>query len=370
MPWWTTPPPKPHTRRPVQCSAPAPLPPHAAVPAQRCERPAASRSRVGRGRRPSPTLRARSGPAVTRPAKATKALAPVRPGRFPAMAASTRPAAAASSRTAPATMRTRPTPLEVGVDSRSASIGATRVPVRAGMTAATSVTPTPTTSAATTVRGATTAVVLGTSTPTACSSRRMPAARPTPAPMPRAAETRPRTRASVTTPVTTWRRVAPTARNRATSRRRCASTTLKVFQMTNDPTRSDTAANASRTLVKMPRPSRTALDDSSDTWAEVTASTPEGTAAAMRCRRSSVRTPSAARTSTWSTRPCLPSTRCAVRPSKVASVAPARLSASPNPTTPTTVNVPVPSSKTIRALSPGTYPALAAVAASRATWSG
>jgi hypothetical protein len=72
----------------------------------------------------------------------------------------------------------------------------------------------------------------------------------------------------------------------------------------------------------------------------------------MSSRSSSALTPSSATTATWSTRPVLPSSFWAVLVSKAAIVAPARLSVSPKPTTPTTVKVPVPSWKTMPARSP------------------
>ena len=64
--------------------------------------------------------------------------------------------------------------------------------------------------------------------------------------------------ASTRTPASTCRRVAPTARSSATSRRRWATSTLKVFQMTKEPTSTETPANTSSTVVKMPIASRTA----------------------------------------------------------------------------------------------------------------
>ena len=169
----------------------------------------------------------------------------------------------------------------VGVAERSASTGATRVADQAGTTAATTVTTTPTSSAATTVRGSTAAAVVGTSRPIAPSRARIPVARPTPPSRPMVADTRPIAAASTTMPPSTWRRVAPTERSSATSRRRWATSTLKVFQMTKEPTNTETAAKTSRMFVNMPRPSRTAAELSSASSRPVSASDPAGRTAAM-----------------------------------------------------------------------------------------
>jgi hypothetical protein len=55
-------------------------------------------------------------------------------------------------------------------------------------------------------------------------------------------------------------------------------------------------------------------------------------------RRSGTDVPASATTSIWSNSPTLSSTFCAVATSNAASVAPARLSASPNPRMPVIVN--------------------------------
>ena len=82
--------------------------------------------------------------------------------------------------------------------------------------------------------------------------------------------------ASMRTPASTCRRVAPTARSSATSRRRWATSTLKVFQMTKEPTTTETPAKTSSTVVKMPSESRTASVPSAATCSPVRASTPSG----------------------------------------------------------------------------------------------
>ena len=203
------------------------------------------------------------------------------------------------------------------------------------------------------MRGSTAADVVGTSMPTAASSPRIPTASPTPSSSPSPADTRPTTNASKTIPPSTWRRVAPTARSSAVSRRRCATSTLKVFQMTNDPTSSETAANTSRILVKMPSPSRIAADPWLATCvAGLRLHAVRAASRAIASRSSVGVTVASPSTSIWSTLPTLSSRCWAVRRSNAARVAPARLSVSPKPTRPATVNVPVPSWKTILTVSP------------------
>ena len=111
----------------------------------------------------------------------------------------------------------------------------------------------------------------------------MPEASPIPAKRPSTADTRPMTSASRTMPPSTCRRVAPTARSSATSRRRCATSTLKVFQMTKEPTRRETPANTSRMFVNSLSPSRTAADPSSASCLPVSASAPSGSTRATSC---------------------------------------------------------------------------------------
>ena len=246
-------------------------------------------------------------------------------------------------------------------------MGATRVAAHAGSAAATVVTTSPTTNPTTTVRGSIAADVLGTSIPTRPRRERMATASPTPTTMPAAPDTSPMHAASARTPPRICRRVAPTARSNATSRRRCATSTLNVFQMTNEPTKSATPANTSRTVVKIPIASRTAAVPSAATCSPVTASAPSGRTPAMVSRSSRALMPSAALTSTSSTTPTLSRKRWAVGRSKPAIVAPSRLSVSPNPTMPTSVNVLRPSTSTTSTLSPSRNPACSAVLASTTT---
>ena len=235
--------------------------------------------------------------------------------------------------------------------------------------AATRVTRTPTSKAATIVRVSMAGEVVGISTPISFNRERIPAARPTPNNRPRPAENVPMSVASSRTPPSTCRRVAPTARSRATSRRRCATRTLKVFQMTKEPTSTEMPANTSSTVVKTPMASRTAAEPSAATWSPVSAWMSSGRIAAIRSRSSPALTPGSACTSTSSTRPTLSKTRCAVVRSKPAMVAPRRLSVSPKPMMPTRVNLCRPSWRTTSTLSPSWKPACSAVRASMATWS-
>ncbi len=91
-------------------------------------------------------------------------------------------------------------------------------------------------------------------------------------------------------------------------------------------------------MLRNPSAWLTALALSSATCLLLTTSTPPGTNGTMRSRSSTVETPAAALASMLSNRPTLLNKRWAVASSKMARVAPARLSASPNPVIPTTVN--------------------------------
>jgi hypothetical protein len=72
----------------------------------------------------------------------------------------------------------------------------------------------------------------------------MPAARPS------ADASAASTRDSASTPVTTCRLVAPTARRSATSRVRWAMTIEKVLKMMNEPTKRAMTANTSKNVLK------------------------------------------------------------------------------------------------------------------------
>ena len=131
-----------------------------------------------------------------------------------------------------------------------AATGGTRVARRAGASAERSVTPTPTSTAMRIVRGSRAMPAVGMSAPSALKSRLMPLATPRPAPMPTAEASTPSASASATTDVSTWRRLAPSARSIANSRRRCATVMLKALKMMKAPTKTETPANARSTGVR------------------------------------------------------------------------------------------------------------------------
>ena len=324
-------------------------------------------SRASGAPRTRVTAVAISGARVSTPARVSSIAMPASSRRPSPAIAATSPAAPSSVRTAPTPIRTRPTGLAGASIARIAATGATLVACRAGSRAASIVTTTPTSSAATMVRGSTCSVVVGTSIPKAASAARRPAATPMPRPRPRPAATSPMTNDSAITENRTWRREAPTARSSASSRVRWATRIENVFQMISAPTSSEIAAKPSRPVVKKLSPSATAALDSATTSADVTASSPPGRTAAMRSRSSSGEVPGSPATAISSNTPALPSTCCAVARSKVAMVAPARLSASPNPAIPDTVNCRGPSASRIVTGSPGAKPCFAAVAASSTT---
>ena len=79
--------------------------------------------------------------------------------------------------------------------------------------------------------------------------------------------------ASSSTEPSTWPRVAPMARSRASSRVRWATRMLKVFEMMNQPTNRAMTAKTSRIVVKKAKPSLTSLACSSEACSPVTTST-------------------------------------------------------------------------------------------------
>ena len=130
--------------------------------------------------------------------------------------------------------------------SRTAAIGATRVARNAGARPASSVTPTPTTSATTNVRSAYTGSDCGSSSPSAAKISVRPFANPMPTAMPTAEATTPIAAASRRTERSTCRRDAPSVRSVASSRTRCAIVIDSVLKMTNAPTKSAMPPKASR----------------------------------------------------------------------------------------------------------------------------
>ena len=161
---------------------------------------------------------------------------------------------------------------------------------------------------------------------------------PMPAAMPSADPTRPITSASVMTEVSTCRRLAPTARNSASSLPRWATMIENVLKMMNAPTNSAMAANTSRAIRKNPRPSFSCSDCSSATEVAVSASVFGGSSCWIVSRSCAGSMPSSPSTEMESNTPSLLRTRWAVAVSNSARVAPPRLSASPNPAMPEIVN--------------------------------
>ncbi len=240
--------------------------------------------------------------------------------------------------TAPTSDRRRNEPPCSTPVPRRAAIGAILDALRAGEMEDRTVTPTPTRSEAMMVRGATTAPEAGRSIPKALSRLWSPMATRMPRPSPTSDAKRPTMNASAITDNRTCRRLAPRARSRASSRVRWATRIEKVLRMMNPPTNSEIPAKTRSAVLKNPSACCTESALSSATCWLVTTSTPAGTAPFTRSRSSIDETPSTALASTLSKRPTLPNTRWAVVSSKMARVAPARLSASPKPVMPTTVN--------------------------------
>src|SRR5271165_4884903 len=121
------------------------------------------------------------------------------------------------------------------------------VPARqAGTIAAARVTRVPATRPNSTVRGLTTSPLPGRLMPSPARPALSATARPRPAITPTADAIRPMIADSPRTVASTWPLLAPTARSRASSRCRCATTIVNVLKMTNTPTNSAMKPNASR----------------------------------------------------------------------------------------------------------------------------
>ena len=138
--------------------------------------------------------------------------------------------------------------------SRTAAIGGTRVAWTAGKMPATTVTITPASSETTTVRVAKTVPVCGRSAPSATKIAFSPFAIASPRKSPITAANSPIANASIITDRSTCRREAPSVRSVANSRARCATVIAIVLKMTNEPTKSAIAANASRRYLMKLRP--------------------------------------------------------------------------------------------------------------------
>jgi hypothetical protein len=144
----------------------------------------------------------------------------------------------------------------------------------AGMSADATVTTTPTSTAAITVRPNTTGFASGAprpmlEKPTARSRTR---ARPIPTARPSPAATTPTIAASSTTEPSTCARLAPRARSNPSSRVRCAMRIANVLKMMNEPTTRPTAANPTNAMRRFPTPWRTGSARSSASFAAGTTS--------------------------------------------------------------------------------------------------
>ena len=223
--------------------------------------------------------------------------------------------------------------------SASAATGGMRTARRAGLMADTRVTPTPTTRAAITVRDWKTSGPVGRVTPNPLRSASRPTAARTPSPRPTSEATTPRMVASRSTERNTWRRLAPTILNSASSRVRWPTMIEKVLKMVNPPTNREMNANTSRAVEKNDRAWLMSLVCSLATVCPVTTSTPAGSTVAISCCRAGLSVPGLAATSMALKRPTRPNSCWAVGRSNAARVAPARLSAVPNRTMPVRVKV-------------------------------
>ena len=259
-----------------------------------------------------PKNRAKVTCATTRKGRLITGLAAETPSRMPSTPAPTshpawltstnsptpRDATPASPRTTPATNRRCTEVSFIATSSRIACTGAIRAVRRAGSQAAAMVTATPTTYAATTVRGARIRDCPDRSRPKLANNARIPIARSTPRPSPMVEPSTPSTKASISTDRVTWRLVAPSARSSASSRLRCATRIENVLTIRNAPTTSEMPAKINKNVVRNVTASSRSVAASSAAVSPVTASNPSGSRGAMARRSSSWLTPSAAVTHT------------------------------------------------------------------------
>ena len=182
--------------------------------------------------------------------------------------------------------------------SRIASSGSTCVARRAGMKPETSVAIIPTARPTMIVRAAITVPVDGSSSPNDASSPRRPGASRSPPMMPRTDATKPITRVSATTDVSTWRRDAPSVRSSANSLERCATVTANVLKIRNPPTKTAMPANTSRAMVRKPSDSLMSPAVSSACSLPVRTTAASPSASAMRALSCSGDVPPSAATTT------------------------------------------------------------------------
>ncbi len=146
----------------------------------------------------------------------------------------------------------------------------------------------------------------GRSISSASNSAAITGAKAIPASSPTTAAIRPIAKASTTTEVMIWRRLAPSVRSIANSRVRWATVIEKVLKIRKEATNRATPANTSRTVRRMPMNSPT-----SSCWdwvfsSPVSTSTPFGSTVEIRFASVSWSTPWAAATVIWSNLPGLP----------------------------------------------------------------
>ncbi len=151
-------------------------------------------------------------------------------------------------------------------------------------------------------------------------------ASPAPSSSPRVAPTKPTISASSWTVNCTCRLRAPSARSRASSRTRWATSIVKVLKMMKAPTKTAMPAKTSRNVEKPAMASWTVLAFSSVNCLPVIASTPVGSTRAIRSRSSFWEMPSSAAMLIELNSPGASSTRCAVAVSNAVTAAPPKLS--------------------------------------------
>ncbi len=136
--------------------------------------------------------------------------------------------------------------------SETAATGAMRTARRAGLMAATIVTPTPTTRHTMTVRVSNTRGPDGSVTPKPLNSFSSPTAASTPSPRPISDDSTPTMNASPSTERNTWRRLAPTMRSSASSLVRWPTVMENVFRMVKPPTNRAMKPKTSSAVLKKP----------------------------------------------------------------------------------------------------------------------
>ena len=312
-----------------------------------------------------------SGRAIAGASMATPTKMPTAPTPTSAMAGLASPMASMTAptraRAVPQANRRRDEASPPDWRSSSAATGGMRTALRAGPTAATTVTPTPTASPTKTVRGSNTSDPVGSVIPNPRRSASSPSAASTPRPRPIAEETSPTMAASASTERNTWRRLAPTIRSRASSRVRCPTMIENVLKMVNPPTNREMNAKTRRAVEKNESAWLTELVCSFTTVWPVTTSTPGGRALAMSRWTAGLLAPGAATTLMSSRCPTSWRTACAVGSVNAARDAPARLFADPNWAMPVMVNVRGGPANRMRTRCPTVNPYFCAVPASITT---